>query len=171
MSKVRWGILGTARMGMLKVISGIQRAENCEVVAIASRSAQAAELATPPDRETKISVTTGGGSDGLGHSSRAVSLDVLAHLCDAGARPSLWALGVMGINGHIAHHDHVLGAFCAHIEGPRVWVRSRRCAPTGSYPSCCASNSNAAVNLSRAMSAPDLVSGSGPHSWLLDSSH
>ena len=35
--KVRWGILSTANIGMAKVTPAIQKAENCEVVAIASR--------------------------------------------------------------------------------------------------------------------------------------
>ncbi|MCJ7779577.1 MAG: Gfo/Idh/MocA family oxidoreductase, partial [Acidimicrobiia bacterium] len=37
MTKVRWGILSTADIGMTKVTPAIHRAENCEVVAIASR--------------------------------------------------------------------------------------------------------------------------------------
>lgn len=35
--KVRWGILSTANIGMSKVTPAIQQADNCEVVAIASR--------------------------------------------------------------------------------------------------------------------------------------
>jgi len=35
--KVRWGILSTANIGMAKVTPAIQKASNCEVVAIASR--------------------------------------------------------------------------------------------------------------------------------------
>jgi len=38
MTKVRWGVLGTADIGMAKVTPAIQKAENCEVVAIASRN-------------------------------------------------------------------------------------------------------------------------------------
>ncbi len=46
MSRVRWGILSTADIGMSKVTPAIQRAENCEVVAIASRgNARAADAA------------------------------------------------------------------------------------------------------------------------------
>lgn len=46
MTKVRWGILSTADIGMAKVTPAIQKAENSEVVAIASRSpARAAEAA------------------------------------------------------------------------------------------------------------------------------
>jgi predicted dehydrogenase len=49
---VRWGILSTADIGMTKVTPAIQAAENCEVVAIASRdraraAAAAAELGIP----------------------------------------------------------------------------------------------------------------------------
>ena len=52
MTKVRWGILSTADIGMKKVTPAIQAAENCEVVAIASRdqsraAAAAAELGIP----------------------------------------------------------------------------------------------------------------------------
>ena len=36
-SKIRWGILSTAKIGVMKVIPAIQQARNCEVVAIASR--------------------------------------------------------------------------------------------------------------------------------------
>jgi len=51
-TKVRWGILSTADIGMTKVTPAIQAAENCEVVAIASRdsaraAAAAAELGIP----------------------------------------------------------------------------------------------------------------------------
>jgi predicted dehydrogenase len=41
--RVRWGILSTAAIGRTKVIPGIQRAERCEVVAIASRDRALAE--------------------------------------------------------------------------------------------------------------------------------
>jgi predicted dehydrogenase len=52
MDRVRWGILSTADIGMRKVTPAIQRAEACEVVAIASRdedraAAAAAELGIP----------------------------------------------------------------------------------------------------------------------------
>lgn len=43
MTKVRWGILSTANIGMTKVTPAIQQAENCEVVAIASRSEERAQ--------------------------------------------------------------------------------------------------------------------------------
>lgn len=43
--KTRWGILSTAKIGMLKVIPAIQKASNCEVVAIASRNQSSAEKA------------------------------------------------------------------------------------------------------------------------------
>ncbi len=45
MSKLRWGILGTARIATEKVIPAIQRSELGEVVAIASRSAEKAQAA------------------------------------------------------------------------------------------------------------------------------
>jgi predicted dehydrogenase len=52
MTVVRFGILSTADIGMAKVTPAIQQADNCEVVAIASRTiataeAAAAELAIP----------------------------------------------------------------------------------------------------------------------------
>lgn len=45
MSTVRWGIISTADIGVTKVIPAIQQAENCEVVAIASRDAERAAAA------------------------------------------------------------------------------------------------------------------------------
>jgi predicted dehydrogenase len=45
MHQVRWGILSTADIGMRKVTPAIQRAANCEVVAIASRDADRADAA------------------------------------------------------------------------------------------------------------------------------
>ena len=45
MSRLRWGILSTADIGMAKVIPAIQRAEGCEVVAIASRTLERAAAA------------------------------------------------------------------------------------------------------------------------------
>ena len=45
MSVVRWGILSTADIGMVKVTPAIQRAGNCEVVAIASRDLERATAA------------------------------------------------------------------------------------------------------------------------------
>src|ERR671923_948695 len=52
MAVLRWGILSTARIARTKVIPGIRRAPNCEVVAIASRDPAlarrvAAELGIP----------------------------------------------------------------------------------------------------------------------------
>jgi len=41
-SKLRWGVLGTAKIARLKVIPALQRAKHCEVVAIASRSLEQA---------------------------------------------------------------------------------------------------------------------------------
>lgn len=45
MTKVRWGILSTADIGMAQVTPAIQMAGNCEVVAIASRDADRARAA------------------------------------------------------------------------------------------------------------------------------
>ena len=45
MSKVRWGIVSTANIGVAKVIPGMRRAANAEVLAIASRGPGAAEAA------------------------------------------------------------------------------------------------------------------------------
>jgi len=41
--KTRWGILSTANIGVAKVIPAIQKASNCEVVAISSRSLKQAK--------------------------------------------------------------------------------------------------------------------------------
>jgi len=43
--KLRWGILSTAKIGTVKVIPAIQKGENCEVVAISSRSIEQAKAA------------------------------------------------------------------------------------------------------------------------------
>ena len=43
MSKIRWGILSTAKIGRNKVIPAIQNSKLCEVVAIASRRKEQAE--------------------------------------------------------------------------------------------------------------------------------
>jgi predicted dehydrogenase len=45
MTKVRWGVLSTAKIGVEKVIPAMQRARDCDVVAIASRNAQTAREA------------------------------------------------------------------------------------------------------------------------------
>ncbi len=45
MDRVRWGVVSTAGIGLEKVIPAIQRAPNCEVVAIASRRAGRARAA------------------------------------------------------------------------------------------------------------------------------
>jgi len=52
MNKVRWGVLSSARIGTAKVIPAMQAGENCDIVAIASRSlekarATAARLGIP----------------------------------------------------------------------------------------------------------------------------
>ncbi len=45
MSKVRWGVLSTAKIGLEKVIPAMQQGEFCDVVAIASRSKEKADEA------------------------------------------------------------------------------------------------------------------------------
>src|SRR5690349_3414459 len=45
MKKVRWGILSTAKIGVEKVIPGMQRTASCEIVAIASREIEKAKVA------------------------------------------------------------------------------------------------------------------------------
>jgi predicted dehydrogenase len=45
MNKLRWGILGTAKIALDKVIPAMQRSEHCQVVAIASRDAARGEAA------------------------------------------------------------------------------------------------------------------------------
>ena len=45
MARVKWGILSTARIGVAKVIPAIQNGNDCEVVAIASRSDEKARAA------------------------------------------------------------------------------------------------------------------------------
>jgi len=45
MRRVRWGVLGTARIGLQKVIPGMQRGSLCDVVAIASRDLTSARAA------------------------------------------------------------------------------------------------------------------------------
>ena len=42
MKKVRWGVLSTAKIGVEKVIPAMQKSQNCEIVAIASRDQQKA---------------------------------------------------------------------------------------------------------------------------------
>ena len=45
MSKVRWGILSTAKIGLEKVIPAMKQGTHCEIVAIASRSLEKARAA------------------------------------------------------------------------------------------------------------------------------
>src|SRR6266545_3293296 len=45
MSKVRWGVLSTAKIGTEKVLPAMQRGEYCEIAAIASRSLETAQAA------------------------------------------------------------------------------------------------------------------------------
>ena len=42
-NKVRWGILSTAKIGVKKVIPGMQKGKFCEIAAIASRDLRRAE--------------------------------------------------------------------------------------------------------------------------------
>ncbi|MCB1990646.1 MAG: Gfo/Idh/MocA family oxidoreductase, partial [Geminicoccaceae bacterium] len=43
MKPVKWGMLGVARIGMEKVIPAMQQSDLCEIVGVASRSAEKAE--------------------------------------------------------------------------------------------------------------------------------
>lgn len=43
--KVRWGVLSTAKIGTVQVIPAMQKASNCEIVAIASRNQEKAQQA------------------------------------------------------------------------------------------------------------------------------
>ena len=45
MNKVRWGILSTAEIGLMKVIPAMQQGEYCEIVGIASRRMEKAQAA------------------------------------------------------------------------------------------------------------------------------
>src|SRR5215211_2811929 len=45
MTKVRWGVLSTANIGLQKVLPAMQRGEYCAVTAIASRSLEKAQAA------------------------------------------------------------------------------------------------------------------------------
>ncbi|MBP85556.1 MAG: NAD-binding protein [Planctomycetaceae bacterium] len=45
MSQVRWGIISTAKIGTEKVIPAMQKAEQCDIVAISSRSLESAKAA------------------------------------------------------------------------------------------------------------------------------
>ena len=45
MEPVRWGIIGTARIGIDLVIPAMQQADNCEIVAIGSRNLETAKEA------------------------------------------------------------------------------------------------------------------------------
>src|SRR5450631_3480624 len=45
MKKVRWGVLGVARIATVKVIPAMQRGEFCEIVGIASRDLAKAQKA------------------------------------------------------------------------------------------------------------------------------
>jgi predicted dehydrogenase len=45
MSKVRWGVLSTANIGLQKVLPAMQRGEYCDITALASRSLEKAQAA------------------------------------------------------------------------------------------------------------------------------
>lgn len=45
MSKVRWGVLSTAKIGLLKVLPAMQRGQYCDITAIASRDLAQAQAA------------------------------------------------------------------------------------------------------------------------------
>jgi len=55
--KIRWGVLGTAAIGMKKVIPAMQRGEYCEIAAIASR-----DLAQAKDAAETLGISTAYGS-------------------------------------------------------------------------------------------------------------
>jgi predicted dehydrogenase len=48
MERIRWGVLGAARIALTKVIPAMQRSHECEVVALASRSLDTARAAAAP---------------------------------------------------------------------------------------------------------------------------
>jgi predicted dehydrogenase len=48
MRKIRWGVLGTARIGTAKVIPAMQRGKFCEIIGIASRKLATAQAAAKP---------------------------------------------------------------------------------------------------------------------------
>ena len=43
-AKIRWGVLGVAKIAVEKVIPAMQQGESCEVTAIASRDLQRAQI-------------------------------------------------------------------------------------------------------------------------------
>jgi len=45
MQKIRWGVLSTARIGLLKVLPAMQEGRHCELIAIASRHIESAKQA------------------------------------------------------------------------------------------------------------------------------
>ena len=47
MKPVRWGVLSTAKIGLKRVLPGMQKSEMCEIRAIASRSPKAGREAVP----------------------------------------------------------------------------------------------------------------------------
>jgi len=61
MRKVVWGVLSTAKIGLLKVITWNAAGRPCEVVAIASRDAAAAAAVSASPRLDGILFLAGGG--------------------------------------------------------------------------------------------------------------
>src|SRR4051812_1396658 len=55
--KVRWGVLGTAKIALAKVIPAMQRSSWCEITAIASR-----ELSNAKDAARELNIPTAYGS-------------------------------------------------------------------------------------------------------------
>ncbi len=48
MRKIRWGVLGAARIALTKVVPAMQKSQECEVTALASRSLERAQAAALP---------------------------------------------------------------------------------------------------------------------------
>ena len=48
MTKIRWGVLGAAKIARTKVVPAMQRSQECEVTALASRSLETARAAAGP---------------------------------------------------------------------------------------------------------------------------
>ena len=58
MAKIRWGVLGAAKIARTKVIPAMQRAQEGEVTALASRSLETARTSYSPDTRTLSSNAT-----------------------------------------------------------------------------------------------------------------
>ena len=93
MSELRWGVLSTANIGRAKVIPGIQRADRCRVVALASRDeargrAVADELGIPRVHGTYEALLADPDVD-------AVYIPLPNHL------HAEWAIGAVGAGKHV----------------------------------------------------------------------